>query len=305
MVRLTAIAALVAAGGAHAAPLDVLLIPDSNEDKVWAFSPVDGSLVDDNFIPDDGRLVTPINAIKSPRGTIFISDQGTDEVYEYGTDGNYIRTLVRESEGLDIRGIAVNNNRLYVTDGSGDTVWSFSLKGRDKQPWANLSMGSPWDVTFLSNGEALVSNSSTENVERFDASGNHLGTFVDGDGVTSIDFPQQIHELDNGNVIVGGFSVPSGAYIYDSSGTELDVIFDGFGPRGAYELDNGDFIASTGILVRGYDPDTDTVSTIVETGTGSVEYPDFSNFRFIERVPAPGAATLLGLAGLAALRRRR
>ncbi|MEN9668525.1 MAG: hypothetical protein RLZZ386_432, partial [Planctomycetota bacterium] len=35
---------------------DVLLIPNSLGDNVWAFSPFDGSLISNNFIPSDGHL---------------------------------------------------------------------------------------------------------------------------------------------------------------------------------------------------------------------------------------------------------
>ena len=45
---------------------DVLLIPNSLGDNVWAFSPFDGSLISNNFIPSDGHLSQPIEIVVTP-----------------------------------------------------------------------------------------------------------------------------------------------------------------------------------------------------------------------------------------------
>ena len=50
----------------------VLLVPDISGDRVLAFDPFDGHLVNQNFIPDDGRLGAPKKAISSGRGTTAV-----------------------------------------------------------------------------------------------------------------------------------------------------------------------------------------------------------------------------------------
>ncbi|MCF8228234.1 MAG: hypothetical protein K9G58_09905 [Bacteroidales bacterium] len=69
-----------------------LLIPESTNDRVMAFDPVTGDLVDADFIPSDvTNLATPIQAIMNHNGTgILVSDQLSDGVYEYDLDGNFV-----------------------------------------------------------------------------------------------------------------------------------------------------------------------------------------------------------------------
>ncbi len=275
---------------------NLLLIPDSTADRVSAFDPFDGSLVNLDFIPDNGSLSTPINAIASGRGTIFVSDQIADAVFEYNFDGSFVGTVLDNSNGLDnVRGIAMFRNELYVTVASGSlagTVQRYDLMGGQ----ATFASGiDPFDIYFRAN-DALVSNIADENIESYALDGTYNGPFHDSDGVGGIDFPEQIHEALNGDVLVAGFSPPAGVYRYDSMGNQINY-FDVGGARGVYELGNGNLLFTTGSGVFSLDQAT---GATVQIATGS--------YRFIENVstiPEPGCAAILIIAGLWMGQRRR
>ena len=67
---------------------------------------------------------------------------------------------------------------------------------------ANLN--SPWDIVFRSS-DCLATGGSSNNIARYDLNGNFLNQFA-----SSIAFAEQLHALDNGNVIVANFSTPTG-----------------------------------------------------------------------------------------------
>jgi hypothetical protein len=70
----------------------LVLAPDSTNDRVMAFDPTTGDLVDPNFVPPDStHLGTPKEVILSASGnSLLISDQIFDVVYEYDLLGNYV-----------------------------------------------------------------------------------------------------------------------------------------------------------------------------------------------------------------------
>lgn len=280
-------------------PSQFLMVPDWTSDSVWALDAFDGSVINSSFIDgSDGTLGSPKNAVSSGRGSIYVADQIRDTVTEWGMDGSFLGTVVQGGSGLidNLRGMAVFNNQMYVTSGSGPfagTVQRFDLDGANQTTFASPG-GSPFDVYFYGN-EALVTNSTTDNIDRFDLNGNFLGSI----SIPGVDFPQQIQERANGNLLVASFSggASSGVYELDSNYNLVDSFLTGSGLRGVYELGNGNLLWTNGSEITSFDPNTGA-TTVIATG-GSFQYIEL----FV--VPTPGAAGLLGLAGLAAARRRR
>lgn len=302
---LTLIAGLVAAtlGTSSAVQADLMVV-DSLSERVLLVNEFDGSIINASFITDSTRFSTIVNAVSSGANTVFISDQLANAVFEYSTSGTYLRTVVSSTaNGLsNIRGIAVHNNRLYVTVAGGtytNTVQSFRLDGTDQQTFIGSKLDSPWDVYFRGN-DVLVSNSGSDDIERFDLNGNYLNTLISSTGVGGINFPQQIHERANGNLLVGGFSVSAGIYEYLPNGTQANY-YNLPGPRAAFELGNGKYLYSAGTRLAVFDPVT-LVSTDIINSLNS-------SFRYIEKVqavPEPGSWLVLGsLGGLVAVCRRR
>lgn len=255
-----------------------LMIPDSLSDRIILFDPNDGSLVDDNFIDGSGIFQTPLNAVQVEQ-EIWVSDQVADAIFRFDLQGNYLSVVGDndgdgDTDGLDnIRGIEFVDGLVYVANGGdendapgdGEVVVVFDPEGNNL---GFFDTGAPYDIRAY-NGELLINDINSEDdggedIDRYSIDGidsSFLGTFVDSDGETGIDFPQQITLREsNGNVLVGGFSTPGGIYEYDVAGNQINLFDadDGFANRlrAAYELDNGNIIWSGGDGVIVTDPDT-------------------------------------------------
>ena len=53
-------------------------------------------------------------------------------------------------------------------------------------------------------------------------------------------------ELPNGNIVVAGFSIPSGIVVLNSSGTFVKLLTGITGNRGVYLLGNGNYLTTNG-----------------------------------------------------------
>jgi len=233
---------------------DFLLIPDSDNDRVMSFDPTTGDLLDADFIPaDPTHLSTPIAAILSPTNdSILVSDQIEDVVYEYDLDGNYVgyyapATGPDTSIADNLRGIALRpGGNLLVTVASGansDAVAEFDTAGAYVGNFiANAAGGldGPFDIHFRAS-DVLVPASTSDAVHRYDTSGSYLS-----DLVPSVNFPEQVAEASNGNLLVAGFSSPSGVHEYQSDGTFVATYDVVTGVRGVFELADGNLLVTNG-----------------------------------------------------------
>jgi hypothetical protein len=272
-------------------PQGLLLVPDANTASVWAFDPYDGSLVSQNLIPSDSRLSSPVCAIDSGHGTILISDQVENAIFEYGYDGTFIRELVDSSQGLqNLRGIAVYHSNLYVTVGDGafaGTIQRFDLQGSSRTTWAAAGVGDPFDILFR-DGDALVSDIAQNKIQRFDLDGNYAGPWTSQNCLLA--FPEQIATTQSGGILVAGFSQPNGIYEFDSQGNQIGYYAAGVRVRGVYELGNGNILFTASSKVLAFNRSNGETATIVDS-LGS-------SFRYIEptQVPEPMVLPLIAAA---------
>ena len=258
-----------------------LMVPESTTDATMSFNPFDGSLISMTFLPGgDPNLSTPIEANLTPGGTIIISDQITDQIAEFDTLGVFVRTLFGGSlDTLDnCRGntLSPGLNSVMACIGGGtnqDAIAEFDLStgnfiGNFITPNTTF-MDSPFDIIFRAS-DCLVSASSSNDITRYDLSGNHLGDFV-----PSISFPEQLYETASGNVLAAGFSSPSGLYIYDSNGTQLNYFNAVTGLRGVYQLGNGNYMVTSGTGVHILDG---TSGNLISTPVSGVSGRFISDF---------------------------
>lgn len=284
---------------------DVLLIPDSDADRVWAFSAADGSLIDDAFITDPGSsggvdvFNRPIEVLLGSDGNLLISDQFSDVVSEFAPDGSFIRVFslggVRDTDVMDnIRGGHVltqgpNAGGVLITNSgrTNDLVLSQkNVKRFDAVDGSELSdfafnryggIRGPFDVIEY-NGEVLVADEGQDKIVRYTLDGKFNERFANGFATPQLDFPQQMAIASNGNLLVCAFSSgfilefdPAGTLVgqYDPGTLELY--------RGIAELDNGNLLVTT----------TTGVFEVTRAGiVVDVEATD-GDFRYITRFTPP------------------
>ena len=272
----------------------LLLIPESTNDRVMAFDPVTGDLVNADYIPADStNLSTPIHAILKGDGSGFlVSDQINDVVQEYDLTGTYVGVFA-PTGGVDnsildnVRGMEMRpNGNLLVTVGGGtnaDAVAEFDASGNYLGNFiANGAAGlvSPFDALLRSN-DYLVGGITSDQIHSYDLSGA-----ANPDLVAINTFPEQIALAANGNILVANFSgTEEGVVEYTPTGT-LVGIYDPAtlgGYRGVYELGNGNLLTTNGSGVH----EIDRSGNLVETKISGV------SSRFIEYVAPQNDCTNL------------
>ena len=270
----------------------ILLAPDSTNKRVMAFDPLNGDLVDADFIPaDTAHLSTPKHAMLSADGqSILVADQITDGVYQYDFDGNYIG-LFAPAGGVNtaildnIRGMALRpNGNLLVTVGSSgnaNAIAEFDTSGNYLGNFIAAGSGglsSPFAILHRTS-DVLVDASTSDNVHRYDTSGAYLDNLI-----TAIAFAQQMVEAANSNILIANFSTPnSGVQEYTAAGAAVATYTIVTGNRGAYELGNGNILTSNASGVH----EISRANVLVATEISGV------SSQYIEYVVSPSASISL------------
>ncbi len=303
---------LLAGAAMPALAQDVLLIPDSASDRVWAFSAVDGGLIDDAFINDPGTVGginvfdRPLEVLLGSDGNLLVSDQFSDVVSEFAPDGSFIRIFslggVRDTNIMDnIRGghvltqgpragdvLIANSGALNDLVISQKNIKSLSPDdGRELPDFAFNRYGGirgPFDVIEY-NGEVLVADEGQDKIVRYTLDGKFNEQFVNSISLPQLDFPQQMAVASNGNLLVCSFS--NGVILEFDSGANLVGQYD---PgtldlyRGIAELDNGNLLVTT----------TTGVYEVTRTGIVVDVEATGPDFRYITRfTPTMGAPARL------------
>jgi hypothetical protein len=266
---------------------DLLLIPDSANDRVLAFDPDTGDFVAELIPPDPTHLSLPKNAILNAAGNAFlVSDQTNDVVQKYSLDGTYDGVFAPAGGAnlaiLDnILGIALRpNGNLLVTVDSGanqDTVAEFDTGAGYVGNFIAASSGGldgPFDIFMRPGEDWLVSSINDDTVKRYDLT---TGAYITDLAAIS-NFPQQIALAANGNILVANFGgdlegivelTPEGALV------DIHTFPGGSGYRGVYELPNLNLLVTSSDGVFEIDRDSD----LVDTKLNSVDA------HYIERAP--------------------
>ncbi len=289
---------------------DLMLIPDSVSDRVWAFSAVDGSLVTNAYISDPGSVGgidvfnRPLEVLVSASGTLLVTDQFADVVSEFDADGAFVRVFslggVRNTQIMDnIRGghvlttgpnagsvlvcnaggtnallVSQNNvKRLGAADGSEQPDFAFNRYG---------GLRGPFDAIEY-NGSVLVSDEGQRAIVRYTPEGRFDERFTSAFDVPQIDFPQQMAVAANGNLLLAEFSgglilefAPDGQLAGQYSPGTLTLF------RGVAELDNGNLLVTSGTGVH----------QVTRTGLVVATHASGSEFRYITRITPPAGRAI-------------
>ena len=269
----------------------LLLIPESGQDRVVAFDPQTGDLMDEYYILDDDVtdfFSTPIQVIQNPEKTrLYVSDQLKDYVVEFDNDGNYLGIFApaggANPDILDnVRGIDIKSgtSSILISDGNHDAVIEFDGGGNLVGNFTAAGLVDPFDVLYWeAYDQYLVCDISggddADAVKVFDNAGNYLS-----DLISNIDFPEQVSLTPSGNILVATFTTPSGVYEYAPDGTFIGYYNVVSSCRGVYELPNGNMLVTSGDAVYEVSKNNTIVSVKYQVSNAS--------FRFISLVTPPG-----------------
>ncbi|NOG93892.1 MAG: PEP-CTERM sorting domain-containing protein [Armatimonadetes bacterium] len=280
---------------AGAAAQTYVLMPDSTNNRLVAFDPFDGSVVNGNLFALAGG--TPLNAMQVG-SEIWVSEQVGDRVSRWDLAGNSLGAI---SGALDnIRGMELFNGVVYVSNGGaangapGASLRMFDTSGNSLGHFTTPQVSSPFDVLAFQ-GDLLVANSSAnDDIHRYTTAGSSGGTFHNS---TSLNFVEQMDFALNGNVLAAGFSSNNIVWLDPTTGAITQSVT-ASGARGVFQLGNGNILWSNGSGAWVFDAATGG-STLVYSGGG----------RFFDTYVVPEPATLIALgvalASLAARRRTR
>lgn len=267
-----------------------------NMRKVVLFNYEDGSMAVDNFI--DLTLITTgtLKQICRIEDELWVSDQTQDKVHRFQLDGTYINSIGgTTTSGLDnLRGLRQIDNQVWLCNAGtqngapGNAIIQLNTDG---EVVGNFPVdGSPWAFLPYTDDHVLISFSTVSGflsqIAVFDKNGNYLNPFnVPG----NLNFIQQFSKTQNGDYLAASFSnasggQPSGVHRLDSQGNFLTTIAgtSGMGPRGCWELGNGNVIWTNGSGIH---------IANTTSGTSQLVYP--GQFHYSERlIFGPGAAEL-------------
>ncbi len=273
------------AGVAGAAPPKYVIVVDSGNDVVALCDAASGAMVNAAWIRYsdwglDATSATPKDAIRVGN-QLWISDQVQDAIHRFTLSVSHPEYLGSIRAGLDnVRGMECHNGVVYICNAGtnngapGPSVVMFNRRG---QNLGYFTVGDPFDVTYrASAGDLLIANASGDDLDRYSTSGAFLGKYHNSDGVSGINFPEQIAVDPSGvnDVYVTGFLSPAGVYAYKNGAQTAYVPFASL--RGVAPLSPGKFLLTA-----------DTAISVLTTATGAITpvYTDSNaNFQYANSV---------------------
>jgi len=292
-----------------AAQQSLLLIPDSGADRISAFDPATGALVNLNFIPKDGRMKQVIQVVQTPWNTLLMTDFEANSIWEYGLDGQYIQTFVDTAQigfptapgaSRGLQGICIAYGKVWFTVndviGTGadnrNAIWSVNYDGTGLQQFVSAvdqpALGQVRGLAPLNGGFVVADSgdSGDDDIEFVSAAGVvetpcwHDGT----DDVSYMRFPQQVTVTDEGSVLVATFTTATVFELDGATGNLVNFVIPtpGLSMRGVYPLENGEWLSSGGTKVLRVAPIGGTTTEIVNVTLAN--YGVNGSFRWISKI---------------------
>ncbi len=287
--------------GSLAAQAQVLVMPDSTNNRLVSFSAADGSLLNAELFGLAGG--TPLHAL-SVGNEIWISEQLGDRVSRWSVDGSFLGQLGGGATGgLDnLRGMGLVGSTVYVTNAGtangapGPSVMMFDTSGTPMGSFATgTTAPSPFGVLAFQGGLLVSSSAANDDIHRYSLTGTPQGTFHNS---ATLNFAEQMVFASNGDILVAGFSSNNIMRLNPANGSVV-TSYAAPGARGVAQLGNGNLMWTSGAGAFVLNISTGA-STQVYTGGGRYLEP-------LTAVPEPATALLWlgGLLAVAAVARRR
>jgi hypothetical protein len=251
------------------------------------FNKSNGQMVNDQWIdlftanPSAGTIKDAIQVLNE----IWVSDQSSAQIYRFKADKTaptYLGTIT--DAGLNnIRGMAFDGTTVYVTCGANTGAGFAAGVVRMTRSGTVLdkftaNLASPFDV-FVAGNELLVGDFSNHDIGRYQPDGTYIADLVSIATPAGMRAPQQITLNNAGNLLVGGFSVPAGIYLFNpTSGTQLNFYAVG-GVRGTAQLDDGRYLWCDGVGLNAYNATANSNSRIYGgSASSSCQYINLVDF---------------------------
>ena len=275
------------------ASAQLLMMPDSTNNRIVTFDANTGAVVNPNFFALAAG--TPVHAMQVGQ-EIWVSEQIGDRISRWSMTGTSLGAITGALD--NVRGMEQVGNTVYLaTTGTangapGRAVAMFDTAGASQGNFAT-PLSSGFGILFH-NGDLLVSSdTANDDIHVYSTTGADKGTFHNS---TGLNFAEQMDHAVNGDVLVAGFSTNQVARLDPTNGNILST-FAASGARGVHQLGNGNIMWTSGTGAFVFDVTTGQ-STLVYSGGG----------RFIDVLNVPEPATGFAFAGsiaLLALRSRR
>jgi hypothetical protein len=280
------------------------MIPDSGGDRIMLFDSFNGSLIDADWLTDQGAVgwafSTPKEAVVVG-SELWVADQIEDAIHRFDLGGGFLSSITTGAGGqaLDnIRSLGFDGTIVYLTNSAGaidDAVVKYDATGNEAGFFSLGTGYSPFDAEPFQ-GDLLVSGSD---IDRWTTDGTFLSTFATGLG-----FPEQVVVLGDDSVIVANAIDSAGVeglYHYNADGSLrafVDTQSIG-GPvlRGGNLLGNGNYILGT----------ADGIWVAESDGGGGFVFDQVfadASGQYVTLIPEPASLALLAIGGVLALRRR-
>ena len=249
-----------------------------------ALDPQTGDLINANFISIANLPsgVKPHALLHSDGQRVLVSHQIQDVVYAYDLNGNFLgvfapaggpNTAIMDN----IRGMAFHpttGNFLVTSAAGGNTnaVVEFDLEGQFLgtfiAPGAGGIVG-PWSILFR--GSDVLVSASGDNIYSYLHNGTPIGRW----NVEDINFPEQITQAANTDILAAAFSSPSGVHEFTAAGNRIAIYNPVTGNRGVYELPNGNILTSNSAGVHEITRNNTLVRTIIAGSSYMISLAQF------------------------------
>jgi len=196
----------------------------------------------------DLDLISPIGIAVDKNGEIFFSDSVLKRVFVLDKEGKYLREIGSTDLFLRPTGIAIDEDRIYVTDTHGHQILVFSKKNGNllfrigRNGTRSGEFNYPTHIFISNKGLIYVTDSLNFRIQIFDRDGNFVTSFGKlGDGSGNFSKPKGIAVDSAGHIYVADSHFDN-VQIFDRDGNLLLT----FGKTGRGQ---GEMVLPAGIFI--------------------------------------------------------